>query len=69
MRKVHAPKVAKLALESTSLKDMIMFGKSVMYLLLFFLGNRTKTHKIQKPFNYVCPVFVVYKFKFFYQKT
>jgi len=27
LRKVHAPRVAKMALESTSLKDVILYGK------------------------------------------
>ncbi|XP_059150774.1 dual serine/threonine and tyrosine protein kinase-like [Physella acuta] len=30
LRKVHAPRLAKLALESTSLKDVILFGMPVM---------------------------------------
>ncbi|CAL1546423.1 unnamed protein product [Lymnaea stagnalis] len=30
LRKVHAPRLAKLALESTSLKDLILFGMPVM---------------------------------------
>lgn len=31
LRKIHAPKVAKLAMESASLRDLIMYGESCIY--------------------------------------
>lgn len=31
LRKVHAPQLAKLALESTSLKDVILYGESTKF--------------------------------------
>ena len=34
LRKVHAPKVAKVALESISIKDVILHGKKGMYVTL-----------------------------------
>lgn len=37
LRKIHAPKVAKVALESTSIKDTILHGE-IITVLFFFLN-------------------------------